>query len=233
MVGSRTGTGPNARVLAPDGALYARFMLGDAIEQVVIDSVDRIWVGWFDEGMGGGEWTVPGMEWPPSCNGVACFASDGAVEEMPLWPEEAGLIASCYVLTAAGSGVWTSPYTDFPIVRFVPGRPARWWRSELTGPKAIAVDATHALVAGGYGDDAARLTLVRLQEPGNGQDAVPVVTWRMPLRAALPIQNDWAPVWERPTLLAGRGDTLHLIDDGKWHQWRVADAVAAFGDAVE
>jgi hypothetical protein len=48
-----------------------------------------------------------------------------------------------------------------------------------------------------------------LQEPGNGEDAVPLATWRMPLRAARPAQNDWAPLWEQPALLAGRGETLY------------------------
>ena len=229
VVGSRTRTGPNARVFAPDGTLQTRFMLGDAIEHIAIDSADRIWVGWFDEGMSGGEWSVPGMDWPPSTNGVACFTSDGRVVEVPSWPEGAGVIADCYALAVDGTGVWTSPYTDFPIVRFVPGQPTRWWKSEMAGPRAIAVHGSHALVAGGYRDDAARLSLVRLQEPGNGEDAVSVATWRMPLRAAPPVQNDWGPVWEAPSLLAGRGDVLHLIDDGKWHQWRVADAVAELG----
>ncbi len=230
IVGSRTRTEPNARVLAPDGTLQTRFMLGDGIEHIAIDSADRIWVGWFDEGTSGGEWRVDGMEWPPSCNAVACFAPDGGVVEVPSWPKEAGLVADCYALTADGSGVWASPYTDFPIVRFDPGKPTQWWRSELTGPKAIAVQGTHALVAGGYDDDAARLALVRMREPGNGDNAVLLATWCMPLHAAPPAQNDWAPVWERPALLTGRGDTLHLIDGGKWHRWRVADAVAAVGD---
>jgi len=167
------------------------------------------------------------MEWPPSSNGVACFAPDGSVVDIPSWPKEAGCIADCYALTPAGSGVWTSPYTDFPLVHFVPGKSARWWRSELVGPKAIAVDGTHALIAGGYSDDAARLALIQLEEPGNGNNAVPLATWRMPLRAASPAQNDWAPAWEPPALLVGRGDTLHLIDDGRWYQWQVANAVTA------
>lgn len=229
VVGSRTRGEPNARVLAPDGALLARFMLGDAIEHIAIDSADRIWVGWFDEGIFGEGWNVPGLEWPPSSNGVACFASDGSVVDVPSWPKEAGFIDDCYALTPAGSGVWTSLYTDFPLVHFVPGKPARWWRSELTGPKAIAIDGMHALIAGGYGDDAVRLALVQLEEPGTGEEMQLLATWRMPLRRAPPSLNDWAPVWEQPALLRGRGDTLHLIDDGKWHQWRVADVVAALG----
>lgn len=229
VVGARTRGELNARVLAPDGALLGRFMLGDGIEHIAVDNADRIWVGWFDEGMFSKEWSVPGFEWPPSSNGVACFTPDGSVVDVPSWPEEAGSIADCYALTPAGSGVWASPYTEFPLVRFVPGKPTRWWRSKLAGTRAIAVDGAHALVAGGYGDDAARLALIKLEEPGNGHEAVPLATWRMPLRWAPSSQNEWAPVWEAPALLTGRGSSLHLVDHGRWHQWRVADAVSALG----
>ncbi len=227
VVGSRTRGEPNGRVLAPDGALLTRFMLGDAIEHVAIDSADRIWVGWFDEGMSGKGWIVPGLEWPPSTNGVACFAPDGSLVDVPSWPKEAGFIADCYALTPVGTGVWASPYTDFPIVHFIPGKPTRWWRSELAGPKAIAVGGTRALVAGGYRDDSARLALMQLEEPGDGEKAAVLAAWRMPLRPAPPAKNEWAPVWEPPALLTGRGDTLHLIDDGKWHQWRMPSLPSA------
>lgn len=227
VVGSRTGSEPNARVLTPGGALLDRIMLGDGVGHIAIDDRDRIWVGWFDEGIFGGGWSVPGMEWPPSSNGVACFTPDGTVADVPSWPKEAGFPADCYALAHVGSGVWTSPFTDFPLVRFVPDMPTRWWRSELIGPQAIAVDGHYALVAGGYRDDAARMALIQLTGSGNGEEAKLLTTWRMPLRSAPQAQNDWAPVWEPAALLTGRGDTLHLIDDGKWHQWRVADAVAS------
>jgi hypothetical protein len=230
VVGSRTGSEPNARVLAPDGALLDRFMLGDGIEHIAIDDKDRIWVCWFDEGIFGEGWSVPGRECPPSRNGVACFAQDGSVVDVPSWPKDAGVIADCYALTPSGSGVWMSPYTDFPLVRFVPGMPTRWWRSKLNGPDAIAVDGPYALVAGGYRDDAARLALVQVNGSGNGEEAALLATWRMPLRSAPPAQNDEGPVWKSPTLLTGRGDTIHLIDDDMWHRWRVADAVSARQD---
>jgi hypothetical protein len=218
VVGSRTHGDPNARVFSPDGSLLTRFMLGDGIEHVAIDDLDRIWVGWFDEGIFGGGWYVPGMEWPPSSNGVACFAPDGSIMNVPTWPEEAGFIADCYALTPSGSGAWASPYTDFPLVRFVPGKATRWWRNEFAGAKAIAIDGNHMLLAGGYGSDAARLVLVELDQPGNGETAVPLATWQMPLQLAGS---------ERPMLLTGRSDTLHLIDGDIWHRWRVGDAVTA------
>jgi hypothetical protein len=78
--------------------------LGDGIEHVAIDAEDRVWVGWFDEGMFGNDgWRVPGQEWPPSSNGVACFATDGALLPLPVWPAEAGTIADCYALNCCAT----------------------------------------------------------------------------------------------------------------------------------
>lgn len=218
VVGSRTRGDPNARILSPDGSLLTRFMLGDGIEHVAIDDLDRIWVGWFDEGIFGRGWSVPGMEWPPSSNGVACFTPDGSIVAVPTWPEEAGLIDDCYALTPAASGAWVCAYTDFALVNFAPGEPTRWWRNALVGAKAIAIDGNHMLLAGGYGSDAARLALVELDQRGSGEAAVTLATWQMPLRLAGS---------ERPMLLTGRADTLHLIDGDRWHRWRVGDVVTA------
>jgi hypothetical protein len=228
VVATRSLGDTNARVLAPGAALLARLMLGDGIEDVAIDAEDRIWVGWFDEGMfGNRDWAVPGHEWPPSGNGVACFAPDGELLPLPTWPAEAGPIADCYALNVAGPGAWACPYTEFPLVRFVPGEPARWWRNALAGPKAIATDGAYALLAGGYREEASRVALVALPGPGQGEDAVLLASWQLPLRRLPAPENDWAPVWDQPTLLVGRGDTLHLVDGGVWHRWRVADLLAA------
>lgn len=43
VVSSRTRDEPNARILSPDGTLLTQFMLGDGIEHVAIDDMDRIW----------------------------------------------------------------------------------------------------------------------------------------------------------------------------------------------
>lgn len=228
VVGSRTRGEPNARVLAPDGALLNRFRLGDGIEHIAIDGADRIWVGWFDEGVFGNTgWQVPGCEWPPSSNGIACFADDGRLIETPSMPEGVDHIADCYALAVVGTGAWICPYTDFALLRLMPGEPKRWWRDAPAGAKAIAVDGSHALLAGGYGKDADRLTLVALEGDGDGDNALLLATWRLPLRPAAPTGRDSAPVWKRADLLTGRGDTLHLVDANVWHQWRVADLVAA------
>jgi hypothetical protein len=226
VVGARTRGGANARVIGADGGELDRFMLGDGIEQVAIDQSDRIWVGWFDEGVFGNEsWRVPGQEWPPSGHGLACFADDGALLMAPSWPSEAGYVADCYALNAVGRGAWSCPYMDFPLFHCVPDQPVRWWRNPVPGARAMAVDGARVLLAGGYGVEANRLVLLGLHGIGRGEDAREIASWSLPLhpRAAA---NEWEPVWEPPTLLVGRGDAMHLIDGGVWRTWRVGDLTA-------
>ncbi len=206
VVASRSGGEADARVLAPDGVVLDRLTLGDGIEHVAIDAGDRVWVGWFDEGMFGNDgWRVPGHQWPPSSNRVACFTADGALLPLPVWPVEAGTIADCYALNVMGPGAWACPYTEFPLVRFVPGKPARWWRTHIRGAKAIALDGNHALLAGGYQKEANRLALVDLVENGVGEQAPVIAAWTLPLRPLPPSDNEWAPVWHRPSVARQSG----------------------------
>ncbi len=224
VVASRTGDESHARVLTSEGTVLYRVMLGDGIEHVAIDAHDRIWIGWFDEGIVGNYyWRMPGQEWPPSRNAVACFADDGNVLPLPRWPTEAGFVADCYALNATGSCAWVCPYPDFPLVRLVPGESSCWWRSDIAGPKAIAFDGDHAVVAGGYAKNANRLALVALIGNGEGEHASALASWELPLRRLPRSENTLASVWDDPDLLTGRDDTLHLVDDGVWYRWRVRD----------
>jgi hypothetical protein len=223
VVGARTSVGPNARVLSADGTVLGRFMLGDGIEHVVIDQSNCIWVAWFDEGVFGNEdWRIPGQEWPPANNGVACFAEDGALLELPIWPDEMGSVADCYALNTIGDGSWSCPYLDFPLVHCVPGKPIRWWRNGVTAPEAIAIDGSYVLLAGGYTGEANRLALVSLVGAGGGEHTQEIASWSLPMRPRT-AANEWEPVWEHPTLLVGRGDAIHLVDNDVWRVWRVAD----------
>lgn len=227
VVGTRTENKPNARVLSPDGTLIARFMLGDGIEHAAIDRVGRIWVGWFDEGIfGNTEWHVPGEEWPPSSRGVGCFEATGKILRLPDFPPVLGMIDDCYALTPVSDGAWVCPYADFPLIHVRLDQPVRWWANDLAGPKALAVDGSHALVAGGYREDANRLALISLDGAGQGESARLLAQWPLPLRRMPGSPNDHVHVWDSPALLAGYGDTLHLIDDDVWHRWRVADVLA-------
>jgi hypothetical protein len=218
IVGSRTNNKPNARIFALDGTLLARFMLGDGIEHIAIDRADNIWVGWFDEGIFGNTgWQVLGEEWPPSSRGIGCFDANGEILPLPDLPE-AGMIADCYALMAGKNDAWACTYTDFPILHLRPDQPMRWWKNNHGAPRALAIDGSHALIAGGYGAKANQL-----DGSGQGENARQLARRSMPLRR-LPVSAHH--VWDSPTLLAGHGDTIHLIDDGVWYRWRVAEVLA-------
>ena len=237
VVACRTRGEPNARVLTPDGQLLARFMLGDGIEHVGVDRHDQIWVGWFDEGIFGNEkWRVPNEQWPPSTRGMGCFRADGAYQKLPDFPQGAGIIADCYALNIADDGVWTCPYMEFPLFQLQSSGPLRWWSNEISGPKALAVFEGHALLAGGYGSDANRLTLIALDGEGDGHIARTVATWRLPLVPRQPERGEPREVteghpWLYPTLLAGRGEAIHMLQNGVWYRWRVSDALRAVESA--
>ena len=57
------GSPPNARVIAPDRRVRRAIMFGDGVEHVLVDRLDRAWVGYLDEGVFGNlGWGVPGPE---------------------------------------------------------------------------------------------------------------------------------------------------------------------------
>ncbi|MEH3102634.1 MAG: hypothetical protein PGN12_01850 [Sphingomonas phyllosphaerae] len=224
---------PNGRFFAPDGTLLARIHLGDAIEYLAVDLADRIWVGWFDEGILGNMDRFPETI-DRTAMVAACFAADGATLPVGPVPEDVGFLADVYAMTVTEDGAWVCPYTEFPLLYLRPGQPARWWRNELSGVNAIATDGRYALLAGGYGDDAARLALVELGGDGQGEEVGMLASWRLPLVERISTGHEHSTlvehfIWERPALLTGRGDVLHLVRDGIWYRWRVADAVGVFG----
>jgi hypothetical protein len=218
VVLSRTDNKPNGLILAPDGQLLRSIMLGDGIEHVKIDDVGRIWVGWFDEGIyGKSNWKWPGREWPVSSEGLACFDDTGGL----LWTESEGAemaglksltIDDCYALNVSGQEVWASPYSDFPLLRGEVSRPSRVWKTNLSGPRALGVRYPFIVAAGSYKKDKYEVVVMRL----DGKEAQPVQ------RCALSIQPD-SPT--APICLDGRGDQIHLVQNGEWHMWRVADFV--------
>ncbi|MEG3085450.1 hypothetical protein U1707_17545 [Sphingomonas sp. PB2P12] len=163
---------------------------------------------------------------------AACFTSDGALLSVGPVPQAAGFLADVYAMTVAGDGAWVCPYTEFPLLHLRPGQPVRWWRNALTGVNAIATDGRYALLAGGYGDDATRLALVALDGDGQVEDTRMLTSWRLPLVKRVPLEHEHPSlaehfIWERPMLLAGKGDMLHLVNGDNWYSWRVADAVEA------
>ncbi|MES1201133.1 MAG: hypothetical protein ABUS57_06755 [Pseudomonadota bacterium] len=198
----------NGRVLSRDGDELRRVQLGDGINHIKIDDRQRIWVGWFDEGVFGNDhWRVPGLKYAPSAYGIAAFDDHGTLVAHASLPS----IADCYALNAFGREVWSCTYTEFPLWRMT-DQAESTWQTSLTGVSAIAVNFPHVVAVGGYGGDRDRVVLLKLE----GASARKVDEWRMPLLARDSLSR-----------IDGRGDEVHAVCDGRWHRWRVRDFVKA------
>jgi hypothetical protein len=230
VAGARILSNTNARVLTSDGELLHRLMLGDGIENLGVDAKDRIWVGWFDEGVFGNDtWRIAQEEWPPSSLGVACFDLHGALVPQPDWPKGADSIADCYAMNVVDDGAWVCTYTDFPLVHLSPEYPSQWWQTKRLGTRAIAISGEYAILAGGYGSDANTASLVTLDPKKIGRKADSFARLELPLQKNTTANGPYMHPWMAPTLLAGRKDVLHLVDAGHWCQWSLPDLLRDLG----
>lgn len=206
---SRKWEGLSDRVIAEDGRELARLELGDGIMHLKIDRSDRIWVGWFDEGVFGNDgWRVPDLEWPPSAYGLAAFDSEGKVLRVSAGAEPEDHIVDCYSLNVVGDAAWACTYPGSPISMSEDGGAFRWWKTSLPGPVALAVEEPHFLATGGYGDDGNKVILGRL----DGEWATVLGEWRLPFNVGFPRAFE---------SVDAREDRLHVIVDGVWHVWRI------------
>ncbi len=197
----------NVQLFANDGASAGAFAIGDGVKHIRCAADGTIWVGYFDEGIFSGSGPDKDGGWPISSSGLVRFGPDGSV----LWrfnSEERShlFIADCYALALDGNTTWCCPYRDFPIVRIADGR-IDYWKNEVTGADALAIDGDYVLLAGGHKHHAERLALVRL-----GNDvAQQIGEWRFkpPKRSAA-------------RLIQGQGATMHIVGEGAWTKLNLA-----------
>jgi hypothetical protein len=219
VVTARAGEGPNARVIRPDETEENRFRLGDGIEHLGIDGQDRIWVGWFDEGVfGNQDWKLPGPAQSVTIHGAGAFSREGAYLAVPClsgyYPVD------CYALNVHAEGAWMCAYSRFELVDMQVGHAGRIWQNGTHhGASALAFGHGHALLASGYGDELDHVTLLKLEQGDLSGHAIPVAQWRLPLSSDA-----------KPILLSGRGARLDLVDAGLWYHWDIADLIAAARD---
>jgi hypothetical protein len=195
----------NAEVYGNDGRLRSEFCLGDGLEHVQADTQGRIWVGYTDEGVYGNYgW---GFE-PVGALGLACFDVQGTRIWEYAAPSGAPPVSDCYVMNVAEDAVWACYYTDFPIVRIDSQFQIQAWRSDLSGPRQLAVAGEMVLAYGGYQDKANDCWLLRLSD--EIAERVSEVKLRLPdgfdLNAATVI---------------GRDKFLHVFANQLWFRFEV------------
>ena len=200
----------NASIFDRSGSVLREIVLGDAIEHVRCAPDGTIWVGYFDEGI----YSLDGKKghWPISTHGLVKLDDHGSL----IWSflEQADLrISDCYALAQNGDEIWTSYYSDFPIVRILNDKVAVWQNDVVSGANAIATDGTHVLLAGGYGENRSDLCLLELR----AEEACMIG------KSTLPATDEIAP-----SLVQGMGETMHVVSDGAWWQTSIHDVLAHF-----
>src|SRR5262249_4405358 len=117
-----------------------------------IDARDRIWVGYYDEGVYGNfGWGNAQGSAPIGAAGLLCFDRSGK----KIWeydaPEDVGTIDDCYALNVSSSGVWAYHYSDFPLVRVdCETMDLSTWSTPGHGGGALATNGEAVLLYGGY-----------------------------------------------------------------------------------
>lgn len=195
----------NAKVYRADGTVGTEFCLGDGLEHLAIDASGRIWAGYSDEGIYGNYgW---GFD-PIGAPGLVCFDGNGS----PVWefrpPPGLDPISHCYVLNCTDDTVWACYYTDFAIIRVVSDFKIAAWKTDLSGPRQMAVDDDRVLVYGGYMENANDCWLVQLRE--STAERIAQVQLRLPEGAAL----------DKATVV-GRGRFLHVFAGDLWYRFAV------------
>jgi hypothetical protein len=192
----------NARVYSREGVPLRELTLGDGIADVQATSGGQVWVSYFDEGVIGNRgWGGGGPLTPIGEDGLVRFDAWGQRQESGVTMALGGerRIVDCYALNVVSDAeTWFYSYTDFPLVRLRPGRPATVWESPVRGAHAIAVSDTHVLFGGCY-DDGAQLLLYALY--GKGQQRLSPI-------ARVELADADGRAW-KPSRLRGRGPWLH------------------------
>lgn len=159
----------NAVIVGPDGTHRRSGSLGDGIEDIQITPSGRIIVGYFDEGVFGGNygWAGATGEIPIGVLGLVEFDADLSQvwSYPPSWraSDESTLppIADAYTLNVVGETVWACIYMGFPVLRIDDGQIDVWTNDLVDGAHDFLVLDEFVGWVGGYGIEPERLTVAR------------------------------------------------------------------------
>jgi hypothetical protein len=158
---SRHDSLPNTEVWTGGGELIHAGDLGDAIEEVLTTPTGQIWVGYFDEAMGGRG---------PQTHGLVRFTQQLAPDW--LYPAEAGLpsVFDCYALNVDGETAYCCPYTDFHLISVLDDQAIDLGATPYGSAHCLLVRGTEGALIGGWGPDYDLVTALRIGS--NGVDAI-------------------------------------------------------------
>jgi hypothetical protein len=205
----------NAHIISFKGTLLRRLRLGDGIHHLQCDTFSNIWVGCFDEAVGGDTITSDGSAPIPQGDaGLAkCDAEERMIFSFNADVQDDDMIVDCYALNVTDSA-YACCYHAWPILKVDKTGHKILWNNHIAGATALIVDENFVILVGGYSGERGRLELLRLVE-----DRAEVIG---------EAEIDPGLVDPRDGLLRiGRANQLHFFNDKTWFQITVVDVVRA------
>ncbi|MBB4696019.1 hypothetical protein [Paractinoplanes abujensis] len=198
----RAGASPNAQIWTSEGHLVRAGYLGDAIEEILTTPSGDLWIGYFDEAMGGSG---------PQAHGLVRFTH----ELVPDWlyPADDALPAvfDCYALNVAGESAYCCPYTDFHLISITGNVPRDLGPAPHRSAHSLLMRNAQGALIGGWGPEYDLVTPLR---PG-GQGVEPA---GRQCRIVLPDGTEAQRV-----RYTGRGSVLHAIARNNWYSVMLDD----------
>ena len=190
---------PNAHVIGPDGRVQRSMVLGDAIEHMLVDKLDRVWVGYFDEGVFGNSIASSGL--------VRFDLTTGEPDWSFHPPEGSDFIADCYALNIDGDTAWMVYYTDFDLFRIDSDGQTHRWRADAGPVGLIGCDGSQVLL-GTIGDR-------------GGSTLWTLANETLADLRFLRVRIEGDDILEGVAF--GRGSTIHAIDETTWYAASMSD----------
>jgi hypothetical protein len=194
--------GGGAVVFDADGEPVRRGNVRDGIEHLLTTPAGRIWIGYFDEGVYGGDSVAH--------HGIVRFTTDLEPDWVYPFDTSFGPVDDCYSLNVEAETAWSCYYGDFPIVRISDGT-VTGWSNTTAGAAALITGTDACALIGGYRDDRDRVVIGHLTEGRYAPTAE--------RRLAMP---DGRPLTGQVRML-GRGPQLHVFDETTWYRLDLDD----------
>jgi len=145
----------NAQVFSASGQALRSFRIGDGVGHLAVDEPGTIWVGYYDEGIYGGD--------PLSAGGLTRFDEYGR-QLWTYWPPS-GLnhIADCYALNVSARTTWAYYYAGFPLIRITDTQASPFPPGPVRGARGVLIHDNVVIFIGEYGKPH-QLTECRLRD---------------------------------------------------------------------
>jgi hypothetical protein len=199
-------SGPNAEVWSDGGGLLLTGDLGDAIEELLTTPSGSVWVGYFDEAMGGSG---------PQGHGLARFTPDLSPDW--LYPVDAGLppVFDCYTLNVQAERAYICPYTEFHLISIADDKATDLGVAPYRSAHGLLMRGGEGAFLGGWGPEYDLVTPIRLTREG-------VEAFGSQCRIVMP-----DGIEAQRLRYTFRGARLHAFVRGIWHVATLDDLLDA------